>query len=201
MVKVGPFTDLHAARLVAETLASVPRNGVPLVLDLCGHDSNASDTYAITKDNLLLLAAVVVTNVAQAESMLGRNIKSIDDMKLAASKLASSATSSVLLQYQTKLRFTTLDALRSVTTSLDTRVHWSEGCGPILAAILRQSCAIDPFMLVEVDVLYSPGSPAAFLILVRPFIPLLAELELGCTTSAAIACRIANGKSGEHSNV
>ncbi|KAF8602822.1 heme oxygenase-like protein [Ceratobasidium sp. AG-I] len=201
VVKVGPLADLLTVRTVTQALTPALGNGVPLVLELCGYSSATGDIYVATEADLLSFATVVLSGAAQGRSLLGRDIRSIDDMKLAATKLAPSATTSVLFQSRAEQQFTTLEVIKSLATSSDTRVHWSEGCGPILAAILRRSCEMDLTLPVKVDVLYSQSEPTPFLLIVQPFIPLLAGLELGCTASAAIACRIALGQNIEDSVV
>jgi len=77
--------------------------GIPLVVDPVmvakgGASLLADEAVATLRDRLLPLAHVITPNIPEAETLLGEQIGSLDDMKSAAEKLKSMGPAAVVLK-------------------------------------------------------------------------------------------------------
>jgi hydroxymethylpyrimidine/phosphomethylpyrimidine kinase len=177
---------------ISRVLQPITKWQIPIVVDL---DAGGSPLEAM-KAHILPLASVISVGTEQAEKMLGVKIESIHAMKSAASSL-SLGTSCVLIGFKRSLRLVVHDVLENLAASESTDVYWSAGCGPVLAAILRQRCTIDTLQRVEVTVLYCPQEPIKFLLVIHPYHNSSRKLESRCMVSAALTCGLAHKKSSE----
>lgn len=83
---------LGTAAVVQETAAGLRERRIPLVVDpvmvsKSGHSLLSPEAQATVVRHLLPLALVVTPNLHEANALTGRNIKSVDDMELAARQL------------------------------------------------------------------------------------------------------------------
>ena len=101
-IKTGMLFDAAVVEVVAETLAGHARS-IPLVLDPVmvakgGTALLSSAAVAAMCTRLFPLAAILTPNVPEAEHLLGRKIRDLAEMKLAASTLLLQGPRAVLLK-------------------------------------------------------------------------------------------------------
>ncbi len=100
-IKIGMLSKKEIVKEVASFLKEV--KGIPIVLDPVmvakgGSPLLADDANEAIKNELFPLAAVITPNIPEAEALTGMNISSIDDMKIAAEKLLSYGSQSVIIK-------------------------------------------------------------------------------------------------------
>ena len=89
-VKIGMVSGIELIRAIAAALKAV--NPPPVVLDpvmisKSGYRLLNQDAQDALVDNLFPLSEVITPNIYEAEALIGRKIKNIDDMKSAASDI------------------------------------------------------------------------------------------------------------------
>lgn len=96
---------LHSPEVIEAVCGVVDSDaaGIPLVVDPVmvakgGASLLADEAVAILRDRLLPLAHVITPNIPEAETLLGEEIGSLDDMKAAAEKLKSMGPAAVVLK-------------------------------------------------------------------------------------------------------
>lgn len=100
-VKLGMLATAAITRTVAEALARRPR--LPVVLDpvlvaTTGASLGRSGLVAALRAHLLTRATLVTPNLPEAESLLDRRIRTIEDMQRAAADLLAAGARAVLLK-------------------------------------------------------------------------------------------------------
>ncbi len=100
-IKIGMVHSAALARAIAQTLKAYP--DVPIIFDpvmvsTSGHRLIENDTIAMLQQELFPLAMLITPNLDEAEILASMNIKTIDDMKLAAEKMISSGCHAVLVK-------------------------------------------------------------------------------------------------------
>lgn len=88
-IKTGMLATAKNIEIVADRLDEYIKKGAILVIDpvmvsASGHRLLAKDAVSVLKNRLLSLATVVTPNIPEAEVLLGRPIKSLQDMRCSA---------------------------------------------------------------------------------------------------------------------
>jgi hydroxymethylpyrimidine/phosphomethylpyrimidine kinase len=101
-IKTGMLHAVPVIEAVCEEIAARAR-GIPLVVDPVmmakgGHPLIAPDAVATLKARLLPLASVITPNLPEAETLVGRPIRTLDDMRAAADALRGLGAPGVLLK-------------------------------------------------------------------------------------------------------
>lgn len=98
-IKIGMLHSPELAHAVAELLKKREVKNVvldPVMVATSGGDLMLSETIDVLKKELIPLARIITPNIPEAEKLLGRAIKSVDEMKDAASDLTDLGTSVLL---------------------------------------------------------------------------------------------------------
>ena len=101
-IKTGMLGDAATIETVCEALLSFAP-GVKLVVDPVmvakgGHSLLAADSVATLRRRLLPMASVLTPNLPEAEALTGLTIRTVSDMRIAASVLLSLGVPAVLLK-------------------------------------------------------------------------------------------------------
>ncbi len=99
-IKIGMLHSPELAHAIAELLKSRQMSNVvldPVMVATSGGDLMLAETLDVLRNELIPLAKVITPNIPEAEKLLnGRPIKSVDDMKDAASDLTDLGASVLL---------------------------------------------------------------------------------------------------------
>lgn len=99
IIKIGMLGDCATIIAVAQTLRQYPE--IPIVLDTVmrakgGAPLLESEAVQALKNELLPLATLITPNIPEAETLLNQKITNIDEMRIAAKKLAMNDLSVLL---------------------------------------------------------------------------------------------------------
>lgn len=99
-IKIGMLHSPDLAHAIAELLRHrKPKNVVldPVMVATSGGDLMLQETLDVLRTELIPLATIITPNIPEAQTLLdGRQIKTVDDMKLAAEELTMSGPSVLL---------------------------------------------------------------------------------------------------------
>jgi hydroxymethylpyrimidine/phosphomethylpyrimidine kinase len=154
-IKTGMLHAVPVIEAVCDELAARAR-GIPLVADPVmvakgGHPLLAPDAVETLKARLLPLATVITPNLPEAEVLAGRPIRTVDDMREAASALRALGVPAVLLKgghlegnILTDLLVTAEGTEEFSTPRIDTRHTHGTGCtlASAIAAGLAQGMSL-----------------------------------------------------------
>jgi hydroxymethylpyrimidine/phosphomethylpyrimidine kinase len=154
-IKTGMLHSVPVIEAVCEELAMRAR-GVPLVVDPVmiakgGHPLIAADAIATLKGRLLPLAAIITPNLPEAEALVDRPIRTLDEMRAAAPALLALGAPGVLLKgghmegaALTDLLITAQGIEEFTSPRIDTRHTHGTGCtlASAVAAGLAQGMAL-----------------------------------------------------------
>jgi hydroxymethylpyrimidine/phosphomethylpyrimidine kinase len=99
--KVGMLYTLEIVRVVARFLRRTKAKNVvidPVMISTSGRPLLKPGAIEVLRKNLFPLATLITPNVPEAETLSGRRIKSLDDMKRAASELRDQFGCAVLIK-------------------------------------------------------------------------------------------------------
>jgi len=100
-VKIGMVSSVELIEAVATALKAVDLPPVvldPVMISKSGYRLLNQDAQNALVDHLFPLSAVVTPNIYEAEALIGREIKNIDDMKSAASDILKLKTKKVVIK-------------------------------------------------------------------------------------------------------
>ena len=138
-VKIGMLSSSEIVRVVAELIKKYDIKTVvidPVMVAKSGDALLAEDARAVLKHELLPLATVLTPNLPEAEVLLGREIRTLAEMRLAAADLVKLGAKAVVVKggHRTSeddavdVLFDGIDYLEMATPFIDTRNTHGTGC-------------------------------------------------------------------------
>ena len=100
-VKIGMVSGIELIKAIAKALKTVKPPPVvldPVMVSKSGYPLLNQDARSALVDYLFPLSEVITPNIYEAEALIGRKIKNIDDMKSAASDILKLKTKKVVIK-------------------------------------------------------------------------------------------------------
>lgn len=178
----------------------------PVMVSTSGHTLLEGAAIETLRSKLFPLASLITPNIPEAELLVSlhkepQQITSIGQMRIVAQRLSVECNVPSVLLKGGHLKIS-MDDLKDTDTS-DAVVVYPDVCDPNYPEILRpteeQIHELTKHGYIT-DVLYestNENSSMLFTIIIRPRIDTRNTHGTGCTLSAAIACELAKGHSGE----